>query len=73
MIRTLFFFFMAGLTLFSSACKKDIALPVFDVADVNVPTLAQNNVDENRLCLAEVLTQLLEEEDFKFRLDDVRP
>lgn len=65
MIRTLFFFFMAGLTLFSSACKKDIALPVFDVADVNVPTLAQNNVDENRLCLAEVLTQLLEEENFR--------
>lgn len=70
MIRTLFFFFLLGLTLFSSACKKDIALPVFDVADVDVPALAQNNVDQNRLCLAEVLTQLLAEENFRSYLQE---
>ena len=64
-MRTFFLLALLGVVLVFQNCKKEETLPIYEVADVALPELASNDIDRNRLCLAEVFARMLDQEDFR--------
>ncbi|MEL6658953.1 MAG: hypothetical protein AAFP77_11970 [Bacteroidota bacterium] len=64
-MRTFFLLLLVTTVMVFQACKDEESLPVYEVADVFVPNLANNDTDFLRLCIAELLAQMLLEEDFR--------
>ena len=64
-MRTFFLLFLLSAVLVFQACKDEETLPIYEVADVFVPSLANNDTDFLRLCIAELIAQVLKEEDFR--------
>ena len=64
-MRMFFLLLLLITVIVFQACKDEETRPVYEVADVSVPSLADNDTDFLRLCIAELIAQMLLEEDFR--------
>lgn len=62
-MKTFILFTFSVLLIFG--CCQDDAFPRLDVPDYELENIAQNAIDQNRICLAETLSKALAQENFR--------
>lgn len=59
------FFLLALCTLLIWTCRKEEAYPTIDIPAYDIVSVVQNEIDSNRICIAQLLSKLIGDEDFR--------